>query len=540
MKRLTIIQLITVGVLLAGSRDLRAGQPDKPKPIIAPGVGVGDYTLGMSKEEVLKKLGEPETIQFGNNQVVRRGEEKYSLKNLPGDCTLCFGDVSFRIEDNSVSRISVRGARYKLSNGLGVGDLDQNIKQAFKGSKAREGEGRENYLCYDAQGIRFAIDEKSQATTEIVVCPKREDPKMWNTLPKFNPDSSKPFQVDLRGRDLSKLDLRASLEDLMYADFDDSTVWPGLDRMPAAFDWQKIMELGKNPGLGVRRLHEKGITGRGVKVAIIDQPLLVDHQEYAGRVRLYEEMDLQGRTAPAMHGAAVASIALGKTVGVAPEAELYYIARLGGSSCQARCIHRIVEANAQLPKDNKIRVLSMSKGWMPSDEGYKEIMEEVQKAQAAGMLIVCTGGPYLREGFDFSALGRSPLADPDVVESYEPGLFLAKYFWARPSSPSGKSFSVPMDSRTTASPGGIDQYVFYRIGGMSWAVPYVAGVYALAVQVDFAMTPERFWGLAVRTGRTIDLNRNGLMKSLGPILDPVRLIGAIQAGETPNVEPRAK
>ena len=50
---------------------------------------------------------------------------------------------------------------------------------------------------------------------------------------------------------------------------------------------------------------------------------------------------------------------------------------------------------------------------------------------------------------------------------------------------------------------------------MSWAVPYVAGVYALAVQVDPAITPERFWALAVRTGRTIELNRQGMTKLFG-------------------------
>jgi hypothetical protein len=544
MKRLTIIVLITIGILVAGSHHVWGGQPDKSKRIIVPGVGVGDCTLGMSKDELLKKLGEPETIQLGENQVVRRGEEKYSLKNLPGKCTLCFGDVSFGIEHDSVIAISVRGPRYKLSNGWGVGDSEQNIKQAFKDFKAREGVGKNNYLCYDAQGLRFAIDEKNQAATEIVVYPKKEDPKVWKTLPKYDPDSPNPFQVDLRGRDLSKLDLRASLEDLMYAAFDDNTVWPAPDRMPSGFDRRKIMALGKNPGLGVRRLHEQGITGRGVRVAIIDQPLLVKHREYADRVRLYEEMDLQGRTNPAMHGAAVASIALGKTVGVAPEAELYYIAMYAidqnSLRRRARCVDRIVEVNRQLPKDNKIRVISISNGWSPSDEGYKDITEAVQKAQAAGMLIVCTGGPNLREGFDFDALGRSPLADPDVFESYEPGLFLAKDFWARPSSPSGKSFWVPMDSRTTASHGGIDQYVFYRRGGFSWAVPYVAGVYALAVQADPAITPERFWALAVRTGRTIELNRQGMTKPLGPLIDPVRLIRAIQAGGPATVEPTAK
>ena len=328
----------------------------------------------------------------------------------------------------------------------------------------------------------------------------------------------------------------------MYADFDDRTVWPAPNRMPSDFDWKKVMELGKNPGLGVRGLHKKGITGRGVKVAILDQPLLVDHQEYAERLRLYEEIDLQGRTDPSFHGAAVASITLGKTVGVAPEAELYYIAQWnvdwdkGTDSLRtlARGIHRMLEVNEQLPKDNKIRVISISRGWTPSHKDYKEITEAVQKAQAAGMLVVCSGIESVHEGFDFGVLGRSPLADPEVFESYEPGLFLAKHFRARRSSPSdrsspsGVSFSVPMDSRTTASETGSNEYVFHRIGGYSWAIPYIAGVYALAVQVDPAITPERFWALAVQTGRTIELNYNGETMPLGPIIDPVALISTLQ------------
>jgi hypothetical protein len=97
--------------------------------------------------------------------------------------------------------------------------------------------------------------------------------------------------LDLRGCDLSKLDLRNSINDLLYASFDDRTVWPVPNRMPSDFDSKRIMELGKNPGLGVHSLHKRGITGRGVGIAILDQPLLVDHQEYGDRLRLYEEND---------------------------------------------------------------------------------------------------------------------------------------------------------------------------------------------------------------------------------------------------------
>jgi hypothetical protein len=57
-----------------------------------------------------------------------------------------------------------------------------------------------------------------------------------------------------------------------------------------------------------------------------------------------------------------------------------------------------------------------------------------------------------------------------------------------------------MDSRTTASPTGKEDYVFYRQGGWSWAIPYLAGMYTLAVQVKPDITPEEFWDTALNTG----------------------------------------
>jgi hypothetical protein len=87
---------------------------------------------------------------------------------------------------------------------------------------------------------------------------------------------------------------------------------------------------------------------------------------------------------------------------------------------------------------------------------------------------------------------------------------------------------VPMDSRTTASPGGPDEYVFYREGGWSWSIPYIAGVYALAAQVKPSITPDEFWSLALETGRTIQLQHNGETIAFGPILDPAALIKSLQ------------
>jgi hypothetical protein len=537
MTRVTGAILVLAGLLLAGSHDIRAGEQEQSKHTIVPGAYVGDYTVGMSKDDVLKKLGEPKAIHLG--------EEEFSPDDLPRRYVLTFGDLSFLIVDGSVEVISVRSPLYYIyASGLRVGDSEEKIQEAYGYRFEREEHDAKDLNNYRDWGMQFEIHKKSRKVIGIDVYEPERTPMILTTLPRFDPDSTSPFQVDLRSRNLTLLDLRNSKHDLMYAVFNDRTSWPAPDRMPSGFDWKRIMELGKNPGLGVRSLHKRGITGRGVRVAIIDQPLLVDHQEYAKRLRFYEEIDLQGRTMPAMHGAGVASIALGKTVGVAPEAELYYIAMHFDYEDTvrriARSIHRILEVNEQLPRDNKIRVISISNGWSPSHKGYKEVTEVVQRARAAGILVACVSVERVHERFDFGGLGRSPLADPDVFESYEPAFFWTKFFWANRSVPSDPSssicFSVPIDARTTASETGNDEYFFGPIGGYSWAVPYIAGVYALAVQADPVITPERFWTLAARTGRTIEVQRSGQRKPLGPIVDPVRLICSIEAGESSEVK----
>jgi subtilisin family serine protease len=204
---------------------------------------------------------------------------------------------------------------------------------------------------------------------------------VYTEPPVYDPNSTESWQVDLRSSDLTKLDLSKSKDVLLHSNFDSQTKWPATDQMPAGFDWQRIMELGKDPGLGIRTLHNKGITGDGVGIAMIDQTLLVDHIEYKDRIRVYEEAEdiTRGWLAVQMHGPAVASIAVGKTIGVAPEADLYFIATgdCGGAtsiedldfSCRAKAIRRIVEINEDLPANRKIRVLSMAIGWIPQRRG---------------------------------------------------------------------------------------------------------------------------------------------------------------------------
>ncbi len=211
-----------------------------------------------------------------------------------------------------------------------------------------------------------------------------------------------------------------------------------------------------NPGDEVRRLHTRGITGRHVGIAIIDRPLLTEHREYADRLRWYDEIDTVPGDPAGWHSTAVASIAAGATIGVAPEADLYFVGLgmnwsgepFGSLFVAARraahiglplplAIRRILEMNRRLEPDRKIRVISISIGG--GAEGA------IAEARRAGIFV--------------SAIDLHP---------------------------------APMGPVTIASPAGPDAYTFHQRPAGSWAIAWWAGRYALACQEDPSMTPERF------------------------------------------------
>lgn len=349
------------------------------------------------------------------------------------------------------------------------------------------------------------------------------NPGKMTELPSYNPDSDEFWQVDLRSSDLTNLDLSERINDLIYTDFDSKTQWP--NKLPDGFDPQMIMDLGKNPGLRLRELHKKGVTGRGIGIAIIDQGLLVDHVEYKEQLRLYEEIHCSDENAQ-MHGPAVASIAVGRTVGVAPEADLYYIAETHGVykesgefewdlSWVAKSIDRIVEINKTLDEGKKIRVISISLGIGENMNGYEKALESIEKANQEGIHTIYVGSN------EYMGLGRDPFKSADDVNSFTKGEFWKEWEYEN------ERLLIPMDSRVTASPTGVDDYVFYRKGGISWSVPYVAGLYALACQVKPDITPDVFWEEAFETSDIIFVD-NSSKEQLGKIVNPTRLIEKIE------------
>jgi len=387
------------------------------------------------------------------------------------------------------------------------------------------------------------LNETNVSTDNKLIISRKPDSTVFrmgklDSIPKYNGNSTMPFERDLINYDPSGLDLRNNLIELLHSDFDSKTNWP--KSIPDGFNPDSIMELGKNPGLNVRKLHEVGITGKGVGIAIIDKALLVDHIEYRDQLRMYEEIHGLRNERASMHGPAVASIAVGKTVGVAPEADLYFISSDDGTifnrikyilfknrdinpKWRVKSIYRVLEINRTLPLDKKIRVLSISSG-----SYRRNFLKAIEDAGKEGLFVISSSLSY-PHNLRFSGLGRDCLTDPDNILSYFPGSFWSNTFYKSPDNfKIDSKLMVPMDSRCTASQSGKSSYAFYSLGGLSWSIPYIAGLYALACQVKPSVIPQEFWNKALETGDEIKIEKNNKVYKLGKIVNPVKLIESLK------------
>jgi len=344
---------------------------------------------------------------------------------------------------------------------------------------------------------------------------------------------------NLCGKDLSTGDLReVSLDVLVTSTFDGKTTWPSVDNLPSGFTPETLFEGSKDPGLGIRELHEQGIAGKGIVVAIIDQKLDSTHSEYAGSLIGYAEYGTAVNENISMHGPAVASLLVGKDCGTAPDAKLIYKATPSGHhwDIEANALRDLIAYNEGVPAKDKIRIVSCSTGYQrrrtePHLESWLKVLSE---AKAEGIIVVDATGEWI----DVNFTRGGSYTNRDDCETYSPGLtdepthsepdlsYLHKLMLdddiegiivelkrTKPESVSEISedqlrkriiedlpyakkrinppIIVPSDHRTVAS-SLVDkgQYVYMGRGGISWSVPYLAGVYAMALQVNPNLTNE--------------------------------------------------
>lgn len=335
-------------------------------------------------------------------------------------------------------------------------------------------------------------------------------------IPKYS--DVRVFSVSVAGIKTIEEDNYAP-EDIITYTFNMDTLFPGNEKLAA-----QILENGKNPGLGICTLHKQGITGKGIKVAIIDQNLAQPfHPEFSDSIIEYKDFGTnQLADSGSMHGPAVASLLVGKSCGVAPDAELYFAAAPSwtlDSYYFAKALRWIIETNRGLPSEEKIRVVSVSAApsgtGSPFKENLKEWDDAVAEAQAERILVLDCRAGY---STGIIAPGYYDPAKPDDVTLFTTG-FPTKSSSVR----SDGMIFVPTSFRATAEEFSADHnsYQFTGQGGLSWGIPYAAGVLALGLQVDPSLTNEEIIKLLFDSAYT-DSSGN-------KIINPPAFIAAIKS-----------
>ena len=525
IKKVTFVVLAGMAVLIfAGSA---ISQPESDINAKIAQLDISKATL----EDVIRIFGEPgkyfwgdQTFTKGNLpsiyiavypdgfRVVMKGDKIHELRFLRIDTGYVFKN-KLRISSSLKEVLDVMGQPIETVVGEALPAVTSD-GVLYKDIDGRKGDC---YYSCKGQNVRFFFDDY-KVTSLYVTFDNSEGRGGGKTIQPG--ESVKEFD-DVRNRNLSGLDLSKGKKLIRTLQFNQKTIWPAPEKMPASIDPNQLMTDGMNPGLGIRELHRKGITGKGVNVAIIDQAMYLDHPEFVGKIVAYH--DLAAGNKSSMHGPAVTSLLVGANCGTAPDARVYYVA--ARDMCYevdyAEGLEWIIEQNAKLAVSEKIRVVSVSaapgKAGTPSTQGQKRWKDVCVRAEKAGIMVLdcteerkfierCWYNPKVPE----SIAGCTPGHPKDGVY-FSPDKILA-----------------PAWGRTIAEEKSEGDFGYiYGRGGVSWSVPYCAGVLALGWQLRPDLTPEQMREL---------LFKSAYMKKDGTkIIHPENFIRLVKTAKGQNV-----
>jgi len=347
----------------------------------------------------------------------------------------------------------------------------------------------------------FVRDDKTNEYIETLqgICSRYELPAKLNS-DIINEFVSEPGSLKsiwgLCCKDLSNVDFSEVNEnEFIRLAFNHYTKFPENFK----FDYMKIMEYAKDPGLGIRNLHKQGIDGKGINVAVIDKPILDTHKEFTGRIKEYVFINPDNEHNDEMHfhGITCASFLCGNTCGVANRTNLYYYAypdRFEDDGMywnyHFKALDMIKEHNEKSNAKDKIKIVSISAGFPRSRTDLTEKMDGyVREFKNTGCYIIfsnifgetftCSSKTYIENANDFDAYKL------DMWQENE---------WCK------QKILIPSGGKTSPCNSGDENFMYNgNQSCFSWAIPYMCGVFALALQVKTDLSYEDFCVLAKET-----------------------------------------
>ena len=342
--------------------------------------------------------------------------------------------------------------------------------------------------------------------------------------------------------DLSELDLREYRYLFDYAPdvsmptsgvrgWTTNVIWPAPDKMPDGFNPTEILEQAKST------VYKPTTTGKGINIAVIDTPLDVDNPEYADNIKFFQGPLSNQNVASNKHSGMVMGHLVGKSTGMAPDANIYYFTRIPYQDRKKlnketiNVLRNVIKFNREQKPENKIHILSCS--WGGKQKYSPEITVLLNQLEKDGVKIILCGSDYVKEdtlsGRDFMPCNNPDMTDiqPDVQNAGNELLHALNM-----SFNMDKVIGIPTNMRTTPLESNGWQY---RIsGGESSSAPYIAGVYACALQGNQLFMTRPNWqqelndmlkSTAIQTEQgNYMINPSGIRDQVAEIVEQMEMI----------------
>ncbi|MFD1937368.1 S8 family serine peptidase [Nonomuraea mangrovi] len=253
------------------------------------------------------------------------------------------------------------------------------------------------------------------------------------------------------------------------------------------------------PAVGAPAAWSTGLTGRGVKIGVVDTGIDQNHPDFAGRIAASQSFvpGISSATDDNGHGTHVASIAAGsgaasdgKHRGVAPDAELVVAKALDADGTGA---NSDIIAGMEWAAGQGAKVINMSLGGLPSD-GTDPLSQAVNRiSETTGALFVVSAGndgaaesPYW-VGSPGSADQALTVGSVNKTAPYERSYFSS---WGPRLGDNAVKPEITAPGANIAAAraagsklgGDVGNNKYQSLSGTSMAAPHVAGGAALLAQ----------------------------------------------------------
>ncbi|OZM56499.1 hypothetical protein CIB95_12040 [Lottiidibacillus patelloidae] len=372
-------------------------------------------------------------------------------------------------------------------------------------------------LNTNREGTVNVIVSKKPGSTGVL-----ETAKLLGATIKSEWEFINTFSAEIK---VSLLDELAAHEGVLVINEDSKIVSTGFD-VTNSSDVAAIQNT-YNSAVQVEGAWARGITGKGVTVAVVDSGVSQSERNDFGE-RLIGRVTLNSNVQDEFgHGTHVASIIAGdgtasngKYVGIAPGANILSVkySNANGMSTEADLVDALqwIFENRQ---DYNIRVVNIS-----STVGTKSRYTEsataaaVELLWASGVVVVTSSG---NNGYDSCSTCSAPANDPFVITVGAVDDNGTEYLgddFQKPWSSKGVTMSgvskpevmapgtnivayMPYGNNRNVKPENVVDGAYFKMGGTSMAAPVVSGVVALMLEANPDLTPNQIKWILQATGR---------------------------------------